>query len=338
MNIGKVDQSAYYNQTGKEKGKEYGSNFKDNFLESLSDKMNGDIGDTLKNRENAALHSREVSENEYRYGVSSRVTISKTHAVISGAVTECDVRGISYAECDHVRICIEKGYVYKAQVDREKKSVYVEEKDENGSVKGYEVDPEKVQEDTENELEEFSLEAWRKALDSYVDYVQDRIENGPEKFQIGKSEFSVEEWDKLMKKIDNDIDAVKEEQKQRAEKIINQKMNGENPGKWYLLADDNGIVTYNGVTFTLDSEKQQLCLGDMDDKDNVLWIPLSGGGTLKVNRNNIDDLGKAIGMFSPEDINRILRAIAEDAQRRRKLNEIEDDKNSLGEEEDSAEL
>ncbi len=116
----------------------------------------------------------------------------------------------------------------------------------------------------------------------------------------------------------------------RSEQIINQKMNGENPGDWYLLADENGIVSYNGVNFVLDN--QQLCLGNMDETDNVLSIPLSGGRTLKVNRNNIDDLGKAIGMFSPEDINRILRAISEDTHCRRKLNEIEDDKNHPGKE------
>lgn len=129
----------------------------------------------------------------------------------------------------------------------------------------------------------------------------------------------------------------REKTSQRAEQIANQKMNGEKLGKWYLLADDDGLVSYNGVTFVLNSENQQLCLGDMDEKDNILTIPLSRGGTLKVNRDNIDDLGRAIGMFSPEDINRILRAISEDAQCRRKLNEIEEDKNSIGEEDTSTE-
>lgn len=363
MNIGKVAQAAYYEQAGKEKVKDNGRDFKEDFLGSLNDKMTGSLDDFSSNYENVSLQSKDISENEYLYGISSRINISATRTTVSGAVTECDVRGISYAESDHVKICIEKGYVYKAQVDKEKESVYVEEKNDNGSVKGYEVNPKEINEDTEDELEEFSLTAWRKALSAYVDYVQDRIENGPEKFQIGSSEFSIEEWDKLMEKIDKDIDAVKEEQKerlekeevkvqeeelrekiensaktsQRSEQIVNQKINGEKLGKWYLLADDNGIITYNGVTFVLDSEKQQLCLGDMSQKDNILSIPLSGGGTLNVNRDNIDDLGKAIGMFSPEDINRILRAISEDAQCRRKLNEIEDDKNSLSDEDNSGE-
>lgn len=218
MNIGKVARTAYYEQAGKEKVKDNGKDFMEDFLGSLNDKMTGNIGDFSSNSENTMLQSKEVSENEYLYGVSSRINITATKTSVSPAVVECDVRGISYEESDHVKICIEKGYVYKAQVDREKESVYVEEKDENGSVKGYEVKPEEINEDTENELEAFSLEAWRKALSAYVDYVQDRIENGPEKFQIGSSEFSIEEWHKLMEKIDKDIDAVKEEQKQRFEK------------------------------------------------------------------------------------------------------------------------
>lgn len=88
----------------------------------------------------------------------------------------------------------------------------------------------------------------------------------------------------------------------------------------------DGVIDYNGVVFVCDYEKNAICLGDMSNPEDVLSIPLSEGGTLKVNRDNIDELSQAIGMFSPEDVNRILRAIAEDAQCKRKLNEIEDEK------------
>lgn len=139
-------------------------------------------------------------------------------------------------------------------------------------------------------------------------------------------------------KVQEDLDKkVSDEsaRKEKADRIVDDKVNGRDPGNWAILADDNGVITYNGICFLFDSETNSLSLGDMSQKDNVLSIPLSHGGTLNVNRNNIDDLAKAIGMFSPEDINRIMRAISEDAHCRRKLNEIEDDKNSLGEEEDS---
>lgn len=95
------------------------------------------------------------------------------------------------------------------------------------------------------------------------------------------------------------------------------------------LAKDN-MITYNGVTFFCDEKTNSICLGDMSDKKNVLNIPLSGGGHLKVNRDNLGDLSKAIGMFSPEDVNRILRAIAQDTKLQSMQQELEEIENSVG--------
>ena len=96
------------------------------------------------------------------------------------------------------------------------------------------------------------------------------------------------------------------------------------------LARD-GVITYNGVTFICDERTNSICLGDMTDKKKVLNIPLSGGGHLKVNRDNLGDLAKAIGMFSPEDVNRILRAIHQDTKIQSMEQELEDMENSVGE-------
>lgn len=96
------------------------------------------------------------------------------------------------------------------------------------------------------------------------------------------------------------------------------------------LADKNGIISYKGVTFVCDTETKSLCLGDMSNQKNVLNISLSGGGTLKVNRDNLGDLSKAISMFSPEDINLIMRAIAQDSKIQEMQIEIDDATNSLG--------
>ncbi len=93
---------------------------------------------------------------------------------------------------------------------------------------------------------------------------------------------------------------------------------------------ENGVITYNGVTFFCDGETNSICLGDMTDKDNVLTIKLSGGGHLKVNRNNIGDLSRAAGMFSPEDLNLILRAIAKDTKIQSMKKEIEDEEANVG--------
>ena len=61
-----------------------------------------------------------------------------------------------------------------------------------------------------------------------------------------------------------------------------------------------------------------------------LVFRLRGGGTLKVNRNNKADLARAIGMFKPEDVRRIMVALAQDNKVQEMENEIEDEKNSIG--------
>lgn len=97
----------------------------------------------------------------------------------------------------------------------------------------------------------------------------------------------------------------------------------------YLARD--GVITYNGVQFVCDEKTNSICLGDMTDKKQVINIPLSGGGHLKVNRANLGQLSKAIGMFSPEDINRILRAIHLDTKVQSMQKEVEDLEASVGE-------
>lgn len=72
----------------------------------------------------------------------------------------------------------------------------------------------------------------------------------------------------------------------------------------------NGFIEYNGVTFVCDPDQNAICLGDVSDKRKTLNIGLSGGGVLKVNVDNLEELMQAIGMFSPEDINNILRAVS----------------------------
>lgn len=100
---------------------------------------------------------------------------------------------------------------------------------------------------------------------------------------------------------------------------------------YYHLSKD-GIIEYNGVTYVCDTVRNQLHLGDTSDKKNTLTIPLADGGSLLVNRDNIDDLAKSISMFSPEDINRIMRALAQDAKARQMQAEMDDEECAVGEE------
>lgn len=95
------------------------------------------------------------------------------------------------------------------------------------------------------------------------------------------------------------------------------------------LAED-GIITYNGVVFVCDDEKNRICLGDVTDRNQCINIPLAKGGNLVVNRECIGDLMKAIGMFSPEDKVRIMKAVSLDNKIQQMKMEIDEDTNGIG--------
>lgn len=101
----------------------------------------------------------------------------------------------------------------------------------------------------------------------------------------------------------------------------------------YSYLAKNGIIEYNGVTFVCDNQHNAITLGDVtSDPSKVLRISLPSGGNLFVNVNNFDDLAKAAGMFSPEDLNAILRAIQTYKNCTSKINELEEEKNKSPEE------
>lgn len=113
------------------------------------------------------------------------------------------------------------------------------------------------------------------------------------------------------------------------------RVSGKSKAPYSILADENNQIIYNGVVFYCDDRTNSICLGDMTQEDNILNIPLSKGGCLKVNRDNIGDLSKAIDMFSPEDINLIMRAITLDNKLQQMKMKIEEDENGIGEEAES---
>lgn len=114
---------------------------------------------------------------------------------------------------------------------------------------------------------------------------------------------------------------------------------GENPLKNLITAPKvpyghlakDGVIIYNGVLFTCDEKTNSICLGDVTDPKKVINVTLSGGGHLKVNRDNLGQLSKAIGMFSPEDVNLIMRAIHQDTKLQSMQKEIEDMEANVGE-------
>ena len=110
-------------------------------------------------------------------------------------------------------------------------------------------------------------------------------------------------------------------QSEQFSSLLTQKQQNDFP--YGSLAKD-GVVEYNGVVFFGDSKTHTLSLGDVSDPGKVLNISLPSGGNLKVNVDNLNQLSQAAGMFSPEDLNAILRAIEQYKHCTQKLNEIDD--------------
>lgn len=368
---------------------------KDGFRDNLEETKKGEPEENLSapEKEPGVFTGVQV---DYNYcGAETAISLHQSGRLNMNAVFECRVRHMDYSESDLVRVCVTEGYTLKAKVEMDSHMVYIEQKNEDGSVYAYEVNPLKLSENTKNPIEQTAVEAWEKArdffnggmaeevkkdgqteeeeederelfqrrLEEFHAYVKQRIKEGPPKIQIGGSEFSEEEWEQLMKKIDEDIDAYKEELRQR---ILKQKeeseagkeadsaaetkslaetagvkagdgdqkgpevsetealkgtkqqasssflarLFGEKKAPYSYLADDSGMIVYKGVCFVCDDKKQTISLGDMTNPNKVLNIPLSKGGVLRVNVDNIGDLVKAVDMFSPEDIARILKAVA----------------------------
>lgn len=96
-----------------------------------------------------------------------------------------------------------------------------------------------------------------------------------------------------------------------------------NTNVYFERANGRNEIEYKGVTFVCDRATNELKLGNCSNPDKCIRVPLAGGGTLVVNRNNIDDLARAIGMFSPEDKANIMRAIQSDRIAQKALSEIE---------------
>ena len=195
----------------------------------------------------------------------------------------------------------------------------------------------------ESEEDKEELSDYMQLIADYKKEIFEKVKNNEteEKIVTGGNAYTQSEWQKIMDHVDEQIEDVQEEQEERAEKqekraatqrqtkrseaqqIYEAVTSGKTPAMdiphknanvpYGELAQD-GLITYNGVVFVCDEKTNSICLGDMSDKSKVLNIPLSGGGCLKVNRANIGDLSACAGMFSPEDLNLILRAIAQDTK------------------------
>jgi len=192
--------------------------------------------------------------------------------------------------------------------------------------------------------------------------ILEKLKNGDaeEAIVTGGNAFTESVWNKMLEGVDNYLDEVKEEQKIRFAKMDEEQQEKELLQKRLMEKDvqtekmqqanlkevlvartggtldvpygylaKNGVIEYKGVIFVCDEIHNAICLGDMTEESEVLSIPLTEGGCLKVNRDNISDLAKAISMFSSEDIKRIMEAIATDAKCQQMQQEMDETLNSI---------
>lgn len=171
---------------------------------------------------------------------------------------------------------------------------------------------------------EFSKEEWERKDEQYEEQV--RLDNGSFRaMRFLKIDSMVAGNSKLPEQPD-----IKDTIGNMVADEAIQKLLGKGKRAPYsLMADERGIVVYKGVEFRCDYEHNRLCLGDVSNSKDCITVGLEKGGSLVFNRNNIDDLVRAIDMFSPEDINRIMRAIAEDAKIRQIKMQIEDETSGM---------
>lgn len=207
---------------------------------------------------------------------------------------------------------------------------------------------------------EFSDKEWDKllskvddAIDEYKEDLEERKEEALEKKQeqtenyiLGNSEREEQKFEQCVMldgslrsmrfwKIESTSSEVQEESPKPdiqdtvtdfvTEEAINKLLGRDKKAPYSEMADENGRIEYNGIVFVCDYDNNRLCLGDVSNPQDCIFVPLENGGSLVFNRDCVDGIAKAIGMFSPEDVNRIMRAIAQDAKVKQTQMEMEDE-------------
>ena len=98
-----------------------------------------------------------------------------------------------------------------------------------------------------------------------------------------------------------------------------------NKNEYFAMAKD-GMIAYQGAVFICDRLTDTLTLGDVSSPNDCIRVGLAKGGSLFFNRDDAGSLMNAITMFSPEDQERIVKAIQIDNMAQKAKKEVEDAK------------
>lgn len=240
MKVNGIENQAYHEKTNAARSNRKS---KGDFYESLSENLNGQTERSVDTNTTAGMDANTAAEaaasKAYQYrNIHSAASVSESANAGEG-ITVREAKHISYQESNYVKTFIQSGYTLMTQVDVSTRSVYVEQKMEDGTVKGYDVKMDELNKNVKDPIGQMALEAWEKvkaegesdedtditeltmeeALQKFYEFIEDRIKNGPPKYMIGNSEFSIEEWEKFLESIDGQIDDIKEETKELIERL-----------------------------------------------------------------------------------------------------------------------
>lgn len=114
----------------------------------------------------AAQGAKRTKEPPKASGIGVTGSVRVNTAMLTEAVQTAKVRHMRYEECDHVEIAVTEGYTLKGKrLDGTENGVriYVESKYEDGRLEAYQVNVDRVSEDTTHTIERFALETMREA-------------------------------------------------------------------------------------------------------------------------------------------------------------------------------
>ena len=169
MGIQEVQGNSKAQTYQKKKNAGRGEGFQESFLENLKYREQAkqavldtqtEAGQNIADTQSDAK-KRAESVDVGRIGMTAGIRVN---AAKQGVLQAVEVRHMSYEESDHVKIAVTEGYTLKGKREEGADDrVYVEAKYDDGRLEAYQVEIDRVSENTQQEIERFALETVREA-------------------------------------------------------------------------------------------------------------------------------------------------------------------------------
>ena len=143
--------------------------FQESLLQNLKNRKQEKQANTAAETKQAVTDTQtEVKAKTEKVSMGRRIgttpDIRMNAAATQEALQAVEVRHMSYEESDHVKIAVTEGYTLKGKREEGADDrVYVEAKYDDGRLEAYQVEIDRVSENTQQEIERFALETVREA-------------------------------------------------------------------------------------------------------------------------------------------------------------------------------